>query len=199
MKSSLFLSMFVSGVMFLSSIAAAEVQVHVDQLTVQMDNVSLEQVLHSLAKKGRFSWSALEETDLTNETITAEFQGLPMQQGLDRLLNEWNFGLTKDSRTGQIQHLYLVSKRLPPSALPQEPVTPQPESRSNIAHVSRETEDESHNEFDGEYQGFEEGIDSDESSEDSLQEFDENSIPPDLPLEVREAFLKDMAESRQGQ
>ena len=105
----LFISLLV---LLLPSVSAgADVHLNVEGLTVNIQDEPLEAVLQDLAHLAEFELMILQKRDFAGETISEEFHNLSLEEGVHRLLPAWNYGITKDKKTGQIQQMFVVSKR----------------------------------------------------------------------------------------
>ncbi|GJL64845.1 MAG: hypothetical protein NPIRA04_34990 [Nitrospirales bacterium] len=105
----------------LSSLVAscdAEVRLTLNTFLVDIDDVSINDILDDLRDQGDFNIVALEERKIGNVKISKKFWNLPLEEGLDRLLSGWNYGVTRDVTTGTITTLYLVSQRSDSSIAP---------------------------------------------------------------------------------
>lgn len=96
----------------------AEVHLHQDSLSVNINDVPMKDVLNDIREQGDLNIVAFEETQIGNVRISKKFWNLPLEAGLDRLLSDWNYGINRHATTGKITTLYLVSRRLNPSTLP---------------------------------------------------------------------------------
>ncbi len=95
----------------------AEVQVTQNKLTMNVDGATFHEVLHTLTEQAQIDIVTLEETNIGNVTISKRFWGLPLEEGIQRMLSGWNYGITRDVSTGKIKTLYLVSRRNDSSTL----------------------------------------------------------------------------------
>ena len=108
----LFLHFLVLGLFTLPG--HAEVRLEKNYLTVQVKDTIIEEVLDELGRQGEMKVIAFEDTRIGNVRISKTFWNLPLEEGLDRLLSNWNYGLSRDKSTGRITTLYIVSKRIEP-------------------------------------------------------------------------------------
>ena len=111
MKQALALSIFLVGLLLPSISAGADVHLNVDGLTVNIQDEPLEGILRNLAQQAEFDLMILQKRDFAGETITEEFHNLSLEEGVHRLLPAWNYGMTKDQKTGRIHQMFVVSKR----------------------------------------------------------------------------------------
>ena len=84
---------------------------NVEGLTVNIQDEPLEAVLQDLAEQADFDLMILQKRDFAGETISEEFHNLTLEEGVHRLLPAWNYGMTKDEKTGQINQMFVISKR----------------------------------------------------------------------------------------
>ena len=106
-------SLFISFVVLLlpSVSAGGDVNLNVEGLTVNIQDEPLEGVLQNLAQQANFDLMIFQKRDFIGETISEEFHNLSLEEGVHRLLPAWNYGITKDKKTGQIQQMFVISKR----------------------------------------------------------------------------------------
>ena len=90
----------------------AEVLLQENRLTINVQEATVHEVLRALTQQSQINIIALEETDVGNVRISKKFWGLPLEEGIHRVLNGWNYGITRDVSTGKITALYLVSQRI---------------------------------------------------------------------------------------
>ena len=104
---------------FLWCIAPCQAEVHLEEnrLTVNVQEITIEEVFQELSQQGDINVVALEETNFGNVKISKRFWNLPLEEGLDRLLSGWNYGLHRNQSTGKIVTLYLVSRQSQPPEL----------------------------------------------------------------------------------
>ena len=95
----------------------AEVHLEENRLTVNVQEITIEEVFQELSQQGHINVVALEETNIGNVKISKRFWNLPLEEGLDRLLSGWNYGLHRNQSTGNIVTLYLVSRQSQPPEL----------------------------------------------------------------------------------
>ena len=95
----------------------AEVHLGKNTLSVNVHETAIREVLDKLARQGDINVIALEKTQVGNVKISKRFWNLPLEEGLDRLLTGWNYGLKRDQSTGKIVTLYLVSQHPQPSQM----------------------------------------------------------------------------------
>ena len=99
------------GLLLPSVSIGADVHLNVEGLTVNIQDEPLEGVLENLAQQANFDLTILQKRDFMGETISEEFHNLSLEEGVHRLLPAWNYGITKDKKTGQIQQMFVISKR----------------------------------------------------------------------------------------
>ena len=113
----------------------AEVYLKENRLTMNVQGVPVQEVLDALTQQTQIKIVALEETYFGNVKISKRFWGLPLEEGLHRVLSGWNYGITRDTATGKIRTLYLASRRKD-SSTPVRPPADLIPHRSN-QHFSR--------------------------------------------------------------
>ena len=99
------------GVFSLFGLARAELLVHENRLTINVQNVPLETVLRDLSRQGTIEVTVLEKQATKGHEVTARFVRLPLAEGLSRILAGWNYGLITMPGSDRIQEIILVSKR----------------------------------------------------------------------------------------
>ena len=114
-------------------IAPCQAEVHLEEnrLTVNVQETSIDEVFQELSQQGDIKVVALEETNIGNVRISKRFWNLPIEEGLDRLLSGWNYGLQRDHSTGKIVTLYLVSQQSPSPQLANPVSTSNAQSQSH--------------------------------------------------------------------
>ena len=183
--------------------AHAELSLRQDRLSVNVQEASLKAFLEVLTQQSGIRVTALDEHSFAEATISARFNQIPVPEALDRLLVQWNFGLTTDRGTGRIREVFLASKRIKPEDVPArpQPVAPssysegssgQSEFRENLVPFSTDSE------FEGEHDS--EDLEESHGGDFILEggEITEDMIPEDLPPEIREALLQDIEATREG-
>ena len=93
------------------SLVQGEVQLQEGLLTVSVEQLPLEEVLGELTRQADIQVIVLEHTTVGRVNISTQFWNVPVEEGLDRLLRGWNYGLGRDPATGRIATVYLVSPR----------------------------------------------------------------------------------------
>lgn len=103
------------SIVFLGITAQGQAEVHIrqDRITIHVQEITIQAVLHLLAEQGQFNIVALEESRMKHVRISKRFWNLPLEEGLARIFSSWNYGLGRDPKTGKITTLYLVSPRTP--------------------------------------------------------------------------------------
>lgn len=96
----------------------AEVLLTHNTLTVSIRDTTMKDILDDIRHQGHFNIVAFEETKIGNVRISKKFWNLPLEKGLERLFNRWNYGITRNVSTGQITVVYLVSLRTELPILP---------------------------------------------------------------------------------
>ena len=93
----------IAGLVGLVGPAIAELSIQHDRLTVDVQAAPLNAVLQDLSREGTIEITVLD-TGLTDQaTVTEQFHNLSVEEGLHRLLAQWNYSLTKHHVTGRIQ------------------------------------------------------------------------------------------------
>ncbi len=98
--------------LLLSVPCQAEVFLAQNTLTINVHGATIRDVLKTLTQKAQIKIVALEETNIGNVKISKKFRNLPLEEGIQRVLSGWNYGISRDTRTGRITTLYLVSQRI---------------------------------------------------------------------------------------
>ncbi len=102
--------------LLLSLPCQAEVFLAQNTLTVNVQGATIHEVLKTLTKQAQIKIIALEETNIGHVKISKKFWDLPLEEAIHRVLNGWNYGISRDTRTGRITTLYLVSQRIDASS-----------------------------------------------------------------------------------
>lgn len=187
-----------AGLLAGTSPAHPELSLHQDRISLHVQAVPLEEVLVDLSREAGFRVTILKAPATKDTMVSERFDALPIEEGLARLLAGWNYGLVKQPESEHIQELFLVSKRMRPEDLSIPASAPTPvrdsESRQNwgedyetLAAFTGESPDKEYLE-DHDAEEFEE-----EGFEGNQDAFNEEMIPEDLPQEMREAMLEDLA------
>ncbi len=192
-----------SALIFLVTPVTAEVQMTGEQLSVHVDNQSLSTILETLSRQGTFDVTVLEKEAAAQTSVTHHFDHLSIQEGLSRLLAQWNYGITTDQSTGHIREIFLVSKRINPNNLPtlKQSAASLRYPNAGLSHLPQD--DSLMASFQEEEEIYE--MDSKEvreSNDDAYLEDDEivaKILPADLPAEIREEFLRDLAANQEVQ
>lgn len=181
-----------------TSPAHAELSLHQGRISLHVQAVRLEEVLVDLSREAGFRVTILKSPATKDTMVSERFDALPLEEGLARLLAGWNYGLVKQPESQHIQELFLVSKRMKPEDLPIPTPAAKPardsESRQSefedaetLAAFTGESPDEEYLENHDAEELEEEGFEGDRDT------FSEEMIPDDLPQEMREAMLEDLA------
>lgn len=190
-----------AGLVGLMGTAMAELSIHQSRLSVNLQAAPLKDVLKELAHQGSIDLTLLETEKIKHATVSEQFHDVSVEEGLQLLLAEWNYGLTKHRGTGRIQEIFIASKRIDPGSTPavSQPLAssryPDP-SRGSVPYddslIASFQEDESDDE-----RSFEDSTDFDHDT--SLTELTEDMLPEDLPPEIREELLRDLAANKELQ
>lgn len=97
--------------LLLSLPCQAEVFLAQNKLTINVQGATIHEVLNTLTQQAQIKIVALEETNIGHVKISKKFWNLPLEEGIHRVLSGWNYGISRDTRTGRITTLYLVSQR----------------------------------------------------------------------------------------
>ncbi len=98
--------------LLLSLPCQAEVFLAQKTLTINVHGATIHDVLKTVTQQAQIKIVALEETNIGNVRISKKFWNLPLEEGIHRVLSGWNYGISRDTRTGRITTLYLVSQRI---------------------------------------------------------------------------------------
>ena len=99
------------GLLNVPSPGFAEVSLQHDRLTLHVQAVPLDEVLLDLSHEGAFRISILKAQDTNNTIISEQFDSLPVEEGLERLLLGWKYGLIRNPQSGEIREVFLISKQ----------------------------------------------------------------------------------------
>ncbi|MCA9473023.1 MAG: hypothetical protein MRJ96_09350 [Nitrospirales bacterium] len=89
----------------------AEVRVSGHDLSVNLEDASLARVMEQIGWEAGIDIAIMNALDYRNAVISEAFTDMPLEQGLDRLLNGWNYGLSKDPASGAVRTVMIVSRR----------------------------------------------------------------------------------------
>ncbi|GJL54657.1 MAG: hypothetical protein NPIRA02_17890 [Nitrospirales bacterium] len=89
----------------------ADVIVNERTLTAHLTDASLVAVMDQIARQTGIRIDVVDTTKYVNSMISDTFEDMPLEQGIERLLNGWNFGLSKDPVSGAVRTLMIVSHR----------------------------------------------------------------------------------------
>ncbi len=119
----------------------AEVFLAQNTLTVNVQGATIHEVLKTLTEQAQIKIIALEETNIGHVRISKKFWNLPLEEGIHRVLSGWNYGISRDTRTGRITTLYLVSQRIDTSDIssPLDTSTRSPSNRDFLPSQSQPT------------------------------------------------------------
>lgn len=129
------------ALMLLSMPGHAEVLLKEDRLTMNVEGATVHEVLNALTQQAKINIVALKETNISNVRISKRFWGLPLEEGIHRVLSGWNYGITRNVSTGKIKTLYLVSQRHDSSTSsdPPPPSAPYPSNQDISQSESQPT------------------------------------------------------------
>ncbi len=111
MKQVISFGMIVALCLFFTLHSHAEVHVHQQELTAHVKKASLAKVLTKIGRQAGFDIAVLNESDYHKARVSDVLKDVPLEQGLARLLNGWNYGFSKDPTTGTVRQLIIVSRR----------------------------------------------------------------------------------------
>lgn len=111
MKQIISLGMMIALCLLLTLHSHAEVHVHQQELTAYVKEASLAKILTKIGRQAGFDITVLNESDYQKAVVSDVLEDVPLEQGLERLLNGWNYGLSKDPTTSTIRKLIIVSRR----------------------------------------------------------------------------------------
>lgn len=185
------------GILSAADPTLAELSLQDDRLTINVNAVPLEMILHDLSRQGAFQVTVLEKQGTRGLLVTEHFDQLPIEEGLNRLLADWNYSLTKTPGSGKIQEVFLVSRRnnskdssaISHSVSPiphAEPSPRNPDTPDAGPPISPEDPDFTDDAEDEESVDF-----SPEESETEEEPFTEDMLPDDLSPEQRAAIMEE--------
>ena len=165
--------LFITGMLFLTP-CYAEVSLSSNKITVNVHEITMQEILENISKQGHIHIVTLDESPIGHVKISRRFSNLPIEIGLERILNGWNYGMSRDSSTGKITTIYLLSQRTNQSTVPVPLSVNSPSSRhTHDLQPHPSTKHELNNDF--------EFLDSDDDNgEDDDDEFDRD---PSLPID----------------
>lgn len=189
------------GFLSLMGTALAELSIQDNRLTISVQKVPLDVVLHDLSQLGNLRVTVLEKHETKGLVVTADFDYLLIEEGLSRILADWNYGLTKNPESTKIQEIFLVSQR---SYSKEPPGFQQDHNDLNkIEYPSDNLGDKNVSPVvfsEGHYTGQEDNdgfIDiALEESETEKESFAEDMLPSDIPFLHGEDILGDKARGK---
>lgn len=104
--------MAILTLMMLTSPGQAEVYLDQDRLTVNVSETTAKDVLNDVALQGHITIVVLDHTQIGQVKISRRFWNIPLEEGLERILNGWNYGLSRNRLTGKISTVYLLAQRI---------------------------------------------------------------------------------------
>jgi len=111
MKEFLFSVLVVCLSLSFSAETRGEIIVENQAVTADISNESLAKTIEKISRQIGIDVEILDVQDYRTTLISDVFHHLPLGEAIERLLNGWNYGLTKDPKTGNIQMLMVVSRR----------------------------------------------------------------------------------------
>jgi len=85
------------------------VEVQSGKLTVHTKGASLRSVLGAITAQGGVTFKTIGGEDLPEALVTEEFSDLTMDQGIARLLSQWDYALIKEEGTDRLKEVYIFS------------------------------------------------------------------------------------------
>lgn len=181
-----------------ASYSQAEIHLETETLSVNVHEMAILDVMHELSNQGEIRVVAMEDTKVNNVRISKIFWDLPLEEGLERLFNGWNYGLNRDQTTGKITTIYLVSQRLQSSDSPDLPQMASTRQSSNthssktlsLPRILSETFDPDFKDFgeQDDIQDYEEEY-ADEQAYPDQEELE--SLPPNFRNELEKWYRND--------
>lgn len=101
------------GLLNVTASTFAEVSLDHNRLTLHVHAVPLEKILLDLSQEGAFRITILKSQDTTDTIVSEQFEALPVEKGLERLLLGWEYGLIRNPESGEIREVFLISKQSP--------------------------------------------------------------------------------------
>ena len=179
-----------------------ELTIKHEHLSVDLHAVPLDAVLEDLSRKGGIAVTVLNAHEMSLALITERFCDKSMEEGLQRLLAQWNYGLTRHHLTGQVLEVFVVSRRINMGTAStanqlvgslRSPRSAQgrfPNDRSSVASLPEgENENTLSSEPITDFDRNRSGIDA--------SEFSQAMLPENLTFELREELLRDLAAHRE--
>lgn len=185
------------GILGTANPAGAELSLQNGHLTINVNAVPLETVLNDLSRQGGFQVTVLKKQSTRGLLVTEHFDQLLIEEGLNRLLADWNYSLTKSPESGKIQEVFLVSRRnnskdsstISQSASPIPHIEPSPRNPDTpvaVSPISPEYPNFANEAEDEELVDF-----APEESETEEELFTEDMLPDDLLPESRAAIMEE--------
>ena len=97
------------GIWLMGASAPGGVQVESGKLTVHVRGVSLREVLGAITAQGGVSFRTISGGPVPDGSVTEEFTGLTMEQGIARLLGRWDYALVKEEGTDRLKEVYIFA------------------------------------------------------------------------------------------
>ena len=130
--------------LLLGAAPGPKVAVHDNRLSVDALDVPLQEVLRVLSDRTQLVVTFQGESPLAATPISARFKGLPLDEGLARLIAGWDYALIKDGKTGAVLDLVILAGQTEQSRTRYEGT-----GSETTAHSPRWTPSRSHNLGDG--------------------------------------------------
>ncbi len=118
--------------------AHAEVRVSERGVTANLTSSSLAQAVTQVARQADIHIVVMNTPTYHTAVISDVFEGLPLEMSLERLLNGWNYGWSKDPISGAVRSLIIVSQRS--SSLKASALTSESQVSLNTNTIERQSE-----------------------------------------------------------
>ena len=100
-----------------------EIQVQSGKLTVHTSGASLRDVLGAITAQGGVAFRTIGQGQIPEATVTEEFTGLSMEQGIARLLSKWDYAMVKEEGTDRLKEVYIFASASGTDSLEVKPGT----------------------------------------------------------------------------
>lgn len=136
------IGLLASGLLWAGTVGSTTVQLSAGKLTVQASNTALQEVLDSIAKQAKFEVAMVGGSKLGQALVSEDFRELPLEEGLARLLSDWNYALVTDEANGELRKIFILSARevsaSPPVSLSSTQALPEPALPQNNSQTTEE-------------------------------------------------------------
>lgn len=103
--------LIVAGLLYAGTACSATVAMDAGQLTVQAVNTALREVLAAISKQANIEMEMMGDVNLGETLVSVDFNDIPLEQGLARLLSGWNYALVTDETSGELRKIFILSAR----------------------------------------------------------------------------------------